>query len=165
MRVICCWLLASTTSAFLLRGGPCITNTAMSVFRGGIADGDPARLERDALTRRFLAAFGDDTNPVVVAFALGTLVQLVQGRFFELYALIHTTQAVFASNEKFANVTWEALKPRVAGQFEWPDLLMSAPSVLKEKFVKHATQDELQEMRQEMKQDSLRVPLLSFGKK
>ena len=71
MRVICCWLLASTTSAFLLRGGTCITNTAMSVFRGGIADGDPARLERDALTRRFLAAFGDDTNPVVVAFAPG----------------------------------------------------------------------------------------------
>ena len=71
MRVICCWLLASTTSAFLLRGGPCITNTAMSVFRGGIADGDPARLERDALTRRFLAAFGDDANPVVVAFAPG----------------------------------------------------------------------------------------------
>ena len=70
MRVIG-WLLASTTSAFLLRGGPCITNTAMSVFRGGIADGDPARLERDALTRRFLAAFGDDTNPVVVAFAPG----------------------------------------------------------------------------------------------
>ena len=70
MRVIS-WLLASTTSAFLLRGGPCITNTAMSVFRGGIADGDPARLERDALTRRFLAAFGDDTNPVVVAFAPG----------------------------------------------------------------------------------------------
>ena len=49
----------------------------------------------------------------LVAFARGTLVQLVQGRFFELYALVHTTQAVLVSNEKFANIEWEALKPLV----------------------------------------------------
>ena len=87
----------------------------------------------------------------VVSFARGTLVQLVQGRFFELYALIHTIQGLFDSNEKFANVKWEALKPRVAGHFEWPDLLMSAPSVLQEKFVKRAMEDELQEINKESK--------------
>ena len=87
----------------------------------------------------------------LVAFARGTLVQLVQGRFFELYALIHTTQSLFVSNEKFAKVKWEALKPRVAGHFEWPDLLMHAPAVLQEKFVKRAIEDELQETNKESK--------------
>ena len=82
----------------------------------------------------------------VVSFARGTLVQLVQGRFFELYALIHTTQGVFASNEKFAKVEWGALKDRVAGNFEWTDLLKSAPDLLQGKFVKHAKEEELREI-------------------
>jgi len=84
----------------------------------------------------------------VVSFARGTLVQLVQGLFFELYALIHTTQGVFASNEKFADpkVEWAVLKSRVAGHFEWTDLLKSAPDLLQGKFVKHAKEDELREI-------------------
>ena len=85
----------------------------------------------------------------VVSFARGTLVQLVQGRFFELYALIHTTQGVFASNEKFAKVEWGALKDRVAGNFEWTDLLKSAPDLLQGKFVTHAKEDELREIKHE----------------
>ena len=83
----------------------------------------------------------------VIAFARGTLVQLVQALFFELYALIHTTQEVFASNEDFADLKWDALKPLVAGHFEWPDLLKSAPSLLQEKFVKRATEDELRKVK------------------
>ena len=83
----------------------------------------------------------------VVSFARGTLVQLVQALFFELYALIHTTQEVFASNEKFADLKWDALKPLVAGHFEWADLLKSAPSLLQEKFVKRATEDELRKVK------------------
>jgi len=79
----------------------------------------------------------------VIAFARGTLVQLVQGLFFELYALIHTTQEVFASNEKFADLEWAVLEPRVAGHFEWLDLLKSAPSLLREKFVKYPKEHEL----------------------
>ena len=87
----------------------------------------------------------------VVSLARGTLVQLVQGRFFELYALIHTTQGVFASNEKFANpkVEWAVLKSRVAGHFEWTDLLKSAPDLLQGKFVTHAKEDELREIKHE----------------
>ena len=83
----------------------------------------------------------------VIAFARGTLVQLVQALFFELYALIHTTQEVFASNERLADLKWTVLKPRVAGRFEWPDLLKSAPSLLQEKFVKHAEEDELRDIK------------------
>lgn len=86
----------------------------------------------------------------VVGFARGTFVQLMQGRFFELYALIHSTTNVFASNEELANqnVEWAVLKPRVAGRFEWPDLLKSAPSLLQEKFAKHAKEDELRDIKE-----------------
>ena len=91
----------------------------------------------------------------VIAFARGTLVSLVQGLFFELYALIHTTQAVFASNEKLAVLEWDVLKPIVAGRFEWPDLLKSAPSLLQEKFVKHAKEDEWQDIKKASQEEHL----------
>ena len=91
----------------------------------------------------------------VIAFARGTLVQLVQALFFELYALIHTTQEVFASNEKLAVLEWHVLKPLVAGHFEWPDLLKSAPSLLQEKFVKRATEDELQKVKKASQEEHL----------
>lgn len=84
----------------------------------------------------------------VIAGARGTLVQLVQGRLFELYALIGATKELFAPNEKLADVAcWAVLKPRFSGGFEWSDLLKSAPSLLQDKFVKHAKENEMQDIK------------------
>ena len=94
---------------------------------------------------------------LVIAYRRGSLIAIISSTeaVGAMFAFVTSLWGLFAPEKQLARVPWRVFLSRMdpASAFEWGDLLMSAPQNLKTKLVRHATEEEYEEMRAEFEEE------------